>query len=447
MALINTFDSLARWVSLKAEMYFNGLDAAATTFDGSLIIDCHFLEELAADSDDPLGVVSSNEVNMKLRNVGRKFTPTNTNSPFHGKMGLGIPCKLYMGIKQAGNWQWVFMGTYYTCEWQTNETDVTVTVVMQDKLSQWAQVSLRDLLPQRNIKANDYIAYVLKCAGFKPNEFVIDTAINHTLTYGWVKGKTLLKVLSELSRGLGCYIYMGRDDKLYVQKMFKQRNNVHTLHGATNIQKTDVNYTILNNYTGATVNVNHPTTEMSSQIASLDNLVVPPHGELVLTDVEYTRSPILRMAYARVSANTNNLVEVRRISPRTWDCDVVLYNPTGAEQVCSLKLFGDYLEDSYTAYHSNKESQNVLQVKESLIQDENFAKQYCADIAKALNTENTPRLKIAVRGNPLIQLGQQVHVDSTTEFVNVNLLITRSELSYDGGLSGTIEGLIAKEGN
>ena len=76
------FNSRSRQIELKLDIYFDGMMTTPFTVSKSdYLIDAEWLEEISADSSNPLGVISSNELSFRLFNKDGIFSPTNTLSP------------------------------------------------------------------------------------------------------------------------------------------------------------------------------------------------------------------------------------------------------------------------------------------------------------------------------------------------------------------------------
>lgn len=86
-----------RWIP-KVEVYFDGDAQPATVFDGDDVITISPLEESRAESDNPLGTVSANEISITFDNSGRNFTPTNSAGAYYGKLKPNIMVKPYLGL-------------------------------------------------------------------------------------------------------------------------------------------------------------------------------------------------------------------------------------------------------------------------------------------------------------------------------------------------------------
>ena len=71
----------ARNIKPKLEIYFDGESSPATELDSSNIAGIDFLNETQADGGTPLGVVSSDEILLTLRNDENQFLAGNASGP------------------------------------------------------------------------------------------------------------------------------------------------------------------------------------------------------------------------------------------------------------------------------------------------------------------------------------------------------------------------------
>ena len=81
------YNSKSRKILMKIDVYFNGPTQAPTVMSVSdYLIEAEILEESGAESNWPLGSVSSNELTFSLHNKDAMFSPTNESGPYFGKI-------------------------------------------------------------------------------------------------------------------------------------------------------------------------------------------------------------------------------------------------------------------------------------------------------------------------------------------------------------------------
>jgi hypothetical protein len=80
------------------DVYFEGDDQPPVTFDKTGLCEVHLLDEVSADTSNPLGLVSANELTVGFNNLNRPFTPQNTASPYYGKLTPNIKVVAYLEV-------------------------------------------------------------------------------------------------------------------------------------------------------------------------------------------------------------------------------------------------------------------------------------------------------------------------------------------------------------
>ena len=72
------YDKHSRHILSKLELYFDGADNNPLVVDNSnYLIDYQIVEEASAETANPLGAVSANELTITLANFNNLFSPSN----------------------------------------------------------------------------------------------------------------------------------------------------------------------------------------------------------------------------------------------------------------------------------------------------------------------------------------------------------------------------------
>ena len=88
------YNSQDRCIVWKLDIYFDGINKEPLSITrDNYLIDADLLEEASADSKDPFGSVSSNELSFSLYNENGMFSPTVATGEYYGKIKTG--CSSY----------------------------------------------------------------------------------------------------------------------------------------------------------------------------------------------------------------------------------------------------------------------------------------------------------------------------------------------------------------
>ncbi len=231
----------------KVLVYFDGDDATPVEFDRAGCTQLHLLDEVGADTSNPLGLVSANELTAGLNNQGRPLTPTNVDSPYYGLLTPNILVKAYMGVQvvmttwaaytgaaldsliaptmQSGCyykntaadattgrlepvwpttvgetvgdgsavWQCmgplfeeIPLGVFRTTDWSTPSATLEATVVCEDLLYQLGQLNVPMLHVLQNTTIGGLFALLFTALGLTEDQYEIDAGLDQPVTIGWI---------------------------------------------------------------------------------------------------------------------------------------------------------------------------------------------------------------------------------------------------------------------
>ena len=99
----------SRYLDVRLDIYFTSTPLSVSKSD--YLIDADWLEEGSAESSNPFGAISSNELSFRLFNDNGMFSPTNVSSPYFGKIKAGVPVELFIKpIYDDEEVEWVQLG-------------------------------------------------------------------------------------------------------------------------------------------------------------------------------------------------------------------------------------------------------------------------------------------------------------------------------------------------
>ena len=126
------FNAASREISMRLDIYLDETPLEVTK--QNYLIDSSWLEEGSADSSNPFGAVSSNELSFRLYNDNGIFSPTNPSSPYFGKIRNGIKVIPYINVEGT---EWEQLGEYFVTDWEAAITGTYADVITND---QWYQI-------------------------------------------------------------------------------------------------------------------------------------------------------------------------------------------------------------------------------------------------------------------------------------------------------------------
>lgn len=137
---------------------------------------------------NPLGIATSNSINLQIYDKDDNLSPLNKKSPYYEKLVNGVEIDLFISYDGAN---YVPYGVYFTTAWSGGFSEGwhgLVNISAEDKLNTLGNYQLPDIPAYSNVQAGDLIANVMHGLGLTDTEYTIDPSINQTLLYGVAQG-------------------------------------------------------------------------------------------------------------------------------------------------------------------------------------------------------------------------------------------------------------------
>lgn len=425
------YNGQSRCIVMKIDVYFNGLnnEPLSITRDNHLI-DAELLEETSADSRNPFGSVSSNELSFSLYNENGLFSPTNKDGIYYGKIKTGVPIVAYFAPEIEGvDIIPDKLGVFYVSDWNAEITGITAEVVANDLM--YAIFNLPQVtLP---VTANGTMIQLYRdffeAIGLEAS---IDDELTETLPFSYCVDANK-EFLNELAVGSQTYVFCNRNGIPRVEYARGPQEVKHTLTDNDQIVNISSKQSILVEYTGTEVIMNKPQESNVETLLSINDLVIPAEGyESTLTS--FNKKPVYKITTATLEGSADAFV-----SNIVATCLDVLYsieNTTGIEIVNKLEILGTYI-DIVSSSHTYG-SGSLLSVDNKYIQTNEYAEKFLRFL-KAYVASDVPVLELEIRGNPKYLPGEKLHIISEKYSVDFTGVLIRQHYKYDGGLSSTIK--------
>lgn len=428
-----------RYFSVKCDIYFDGDNQPPITFEGTDdIVSISLLEEACAESDSPLGALSSNELTITLNNKGHRFTSTNTISPYYSKLIPNVKVKAYLGLEiEPDVFEYVNLGTYKSQDWDTTSSDVEVSTVCHDRLYDLGLLDCPSIPVIQNTTIYNMFVYLFRSLGLSETEYEIDTSLNYPLQYSWfVKGK-VKENLQKLAEGGSCLVYVLRNnDKIRVRNIFSGYTRVGYLDDSTQINRASIPQRYTKTYNKVGVTKKTPFVRNTEQILQLDNILVEP-GISTLSKAEFSTGPIAIMN--QIQCSNGIFTKVKSFTHTAWNTTITFENSGPIAETVSVIGYGQKIEcvDTEASVQSATTftGERQLTIDNMFIQDTNTARDYAARILQFVSDPGA-YVEIDYRGNPAIELWDVLFIDDTSDKVSgFEVVPLRNTLNFDGSLS------------
>jgi hypothetical protein len=415
------YNAASRAIIAKIEIFFDATPVTVTKDD--YLIDYDVLEEVGSDSNDnPLGNTSANEFSFALLNKDGIFNPTNASGPYYGKIRSGIKIIPYIRTSATN---FIQLGVYYVNEWLATVTSLQATISCYDALNAvFIGAPARPAIQPQRTYAQSFDHFMTSVGRTAD----VDATLTTLLDWWYIRSanKTTLQELSTASMS-GCYC--GRDGTILVRNMTTPKEVRAILTDQDQLISADISSSLNKEYDGVFIVLNrHQLTELQELLNVKDFELT--QGTLVSPITQFNVTPVVRIEAVNFNTKTPNC-QFRSYIATPYEITYTLQNNNLETAIANLIVYGRSLEIAKSEFMNT--GNNPLQLDNVYVQTP-----AAADIIEQVYTEFTesdlPFLDISIRGNPLLQLGDKITVQSTKYALNFTGYILRQQFTYTGAL-------------
>jgi hypothetical protein len=435
-------DADMRNIKPRVLVYFDGDSQPPVEFDEDTVVDIHLLEEARAESDNPLGLVSSNEITISFRNDDRAFTPTNPASPYYGKLRPNVLVKPYLGVETSpGVFEWVPLGVFRTGDWSAPSDSVEATITCYDKLYEIGNKDVPMLPAVAETTIYGLFGLLFQALGLSSSDYLIDPSLNQPVRIGWLPKGKVKDALQTLAVAGNCSVMVDRYGIIRVRSNFVSGSPVAVLTDNDQIISAENPQKYLDTYNVVKVNYKSPYLKPLDSLLKIDSLTVP-NGGITLQNIEFSSSPVVVVDQVKIIGAKNSAITSMQYG--AWAITIEIANP-GPDETVSLEVTGraaGMINSAYTAKDDASVAlwgEKKLEIDNVLIQDLNATKTY-ADMLLNLLKDPYANFSLNIRGDPALEVGDTIKVqDAADKIGDVTLVPIRITLDYDGALEAKVK--------
>ena len=418
------YDKHSRHILSKLELYFDGADNDPLVVDNSNhLIDYQIVEEASAETTNPLGAVSANELTITLANFNNLFSPSNRAGVYYGKIKTGVMVKVY--IRSIEEDEWSPFGVYYVADWKAKMGSATAFVTCYDIIQDLLLSPIPHFDIKENITFTKYIKYVLSLLGF--DDAIVDESLNEIIPYGFPASSDIPTLVQTLAEGAICIITSNRLGKVVVKKL--QRGTIKaTLTDKNQLKSLDSEQSIIKTYNGVNLTYVLPQVSQAKEILRVDRLLVPT-GTFTHTTMKYPASIYKVYAATIIGSDKCNL---QGYVSTNFGISVTTELSGDTSEEVTLSITGANLELLEQELNDNKV--NMLQIYNPYVQTAAYAASYKEKLNRFVKSD-IPILNACIRGNPELLVGDTIHIDSDKYKLSFIGIIKRATYKYAGNLS------------
>lgn len=428
----DNYNSSTRYLEQKAIIYFSSSNILEITRDNYLVTSSVLEEAHAQSGSAPFGGVTSNELSLELLNEGGIFSPTNNNSPYYGLMKKGIKIELFIRpVVESENedeqYEWDPLGVYYIVDWQAKVTGLIATITANDKLYKAFSKDLTALPISRNKTQKEFYEYIFDNLGLQGD---IDKTLNTLIRYAYID-KSTKELLSMLNMSALADCFCKHDGTLKVQHLTNIPALRATITDNDQVLFAKIEQSLDYDYDGVNLVYNLPQESDVQCVLSLKDMTIP-EGTSKRNNVSLTGTPLLKLCYSILSGVK---AHISSIEATPVSVNFSIDNPEVETEDCTIDIYGTLLVNNEITL--GKEVENCLVINNLYIQEAAYAN-IVYNHLNAYIRNLLPILKLEVRGNPKLELGDVIQVDSDKYNLHYKGLLIRQTFDYDGSLKSTI---------
>lgn len=425
------FNKDDRAIEMKIEIYFDEADPLVVTTDNYLI-DAELLEESGSDDDWLLGAVSANEISINLYSEDSIFNPNNKEGPYYGKIDTGIIIKPFIRpIVDGEEIEWIELGVFEVSEWQASITGVTAMITANDTMQDFFNADKLELQVSRDISYKQLYegAFGIYSRPIRVSEY-LDTK---RIPWAFME-ETNAKFVQHVAIATACIVNAARDGVVAVKHISEYSTLRASISDENQIVDADSMQSISKQFKGCAVYYSSPQLTSNTKLLEIRKLKVPV-GMNTHEKFTFSASNMYQITNIVVEAEQRVTVQGYYATPN--NIVLLTYNTGSTEAEVDITVYGTHLEHVEVTLKDEETAGNILEVRNNYIQTEALGTEFKQTLDKVIDSK-VPELTVQIRGNPLLQIGDKLRVQSSRYKLDYIGNIKRSVLRYDGGLSGSV---------
>ena len=419
------FNAPSRQVECKVEIYFDAEPLVITHSD--YLMKLSLTEESSAESSNPLGAVSANELDLTLSNKNRIFTPTNVTGPYYGKIKNGVKLKVFFRlIDPVDTLNWIEFGVYYVAEWNSEATGINATVYATDIMSTVLTEPSANIQVVAGYTFKQFYDYMFATIG---HAAVVSSELDGIIPFAYASD-SISADLSELTCAAMAMCYSDRAGVITVEPINASRALRATLTDSDQVVSVTVKQSTIKTYDGVSLTYRYPQLLLNQNLLEVTDLDIPA-GNYAHDTMYFDDGPVAAVGHVAVQT-LSDLVTVLGFSYTPWQIKLITNSLNAL--TTNLSVYGTLVDFTDTVI--SDEAASMFSYTNKYIQTVAYASVYKAFL-EAFVGSDVPTIDAKIRGNLLLKPGDKITVTSDMFNVTFTGVIKRMKYTYEGYLSCT----------
>ena len=416
------YDAESRYIHKKLIIHFSATEVLEIT-KSNYLIDSQLLEESFKQSDSPFGEVTSNELSFTIYNEDGLFNPENSSGKYYRLIKKGIKVEAFIRPDEVDEWDPI--GVFYVSDWVTNVSGLTAEVTANDKLYSVINGKVPSMPVYRDILLSNFLAIYFSTFNV---DVTVDSLVDKELPYIYTSGYTSNKdFLTDLMKGAVADCFCDHNGNIKIVGKRTPRTLRATFNDNKQLISASIKQSITNSYDSATVACYAGQESAEQTLLSISNVRVVP-GINRVDNVAFNSSPALSVrsvcATGTGSVKTTSFIG----TADEFSCSLQSTVDTNVK----LDVVGTVLDTVKSTLGTGADA--PLSIDSNFIQTEETAKEIL-QFAEEYVEANIPTVELTVRGNPRLQLGDKIKVESDFYKLNYTGIIIKANYHYQGNLT------------
>ena len=415
------YNAESRYIHERFLIYFTSVPLEVTK--SNYLVSSSVLEESSKLSDSPFGTITSNELTLSLFNEIGLFNPQNTSSPYYRQIKKGIKIEAFIRPNEVDDWD--PLGVFYVTNWSTNSSGMLADIVANDALYNVLNGSVPSLPVFRNVPVSSFMISYFELFNLSVN---VDTDIDIVIPYIYSSGYSDNKeLLSDVLNASLCECFCDHNGNVVVTSRLHTRGIRDTFTDNDQIINVTIKQSVTSSFDSVVVACNTGQESAETNLLSISDMsIVPGINHIDATALSSTPALSIRS----VSTSGSEAVQVKsfKASASDFTCDL----QSSGTLSTSVSVTGTILKTVKSFVGETSES--TLKIDNNFIQkstDANKVRKYGLSYIES----SVPTLDITVRGNPRLNLGDVIYVNSAKYQTKYTGRILKVQYDYSGGLT------------